>query len=309
MVAVRGVPGMARVAALAPLLLLVALLPPGHAQVGGPGLSIEVRTPPVTAAPEVPFPVTIAITADCDALLRHQDSAAPGTASVAVTWTAPAYATVVGPAVLAFPLQECPGSLDATVEETYSITLGRQAPGLKSLRLDVAAAWTGPAANSDGDATETVVVAADYDEVTVVKVPQKLQTCDCRRLDFQVELENQGNARTQYDFELVGGPGASGWDIRLPDPIILDSPVSGAGGKTAETAIVSISMDGVSGKGAFELLIRPASADQPDKKGEPITVGLLAHRSSFVERMTPGLGGPVMLWALVALAVALRRRA
>ncbi|MEA3165995.1 MAG: hypothetical protein QOJ26_864 [Thermoplasmata archaeon] len=194
-----------------------------------------------------------------------------------------------------------------THEERYLLTLLPEAPGLKSLEVRITVDWAISQTSGNG-ASARMVVAADYRTETNVVVPRKLMVCDCNRFDFEVELTNLGNARTQYNFEVLEPPNGGAWDIQMPDPVVLDSPNSG-GDHTSEKVVISVFADGGSGKGSYTIQILVASADQPDKKGEPIEVHLLANKEGLLDKATPGPGGPMLLVGLVGVALFSRRRA
>jgi hypothetical protein len=285
--------------------LALTIAVPVQAQVGGQELSVSVSPPPSPLVPEQEFVVVVSVTASCDGLLKHVAPTAGG-AVATVTWRAPASILISGSTSVTFSPEGCAGRTEMTVDAPFNITMTREAPGLKSIATEVGASWASPPFGES--AWEKVTFAADYYPLTLVKVAQKVKVCGCDRFDFEVELTNHGNARTQHNFEILKQPDGGKWDILLPDPVILDSPYGGGEGKTVDTAIVSIT-GGEAGKGGYTLRILVVSADQPDKTGEPIEVHLLARKVGVVDRLMPAPGAPVLLLGLVALAMALRRRA
>ena len=129
-----------------------------------------------------------------------------------------------------------------------------------------------------------------------------------KQIPYAIEFTNKGNARTQINFEQNSAPSGKRWDILLPDPVILDSPYAGGGGKTTDTVTITIATpfhDGyVDAMGRFLIDIHIASADQPDLKGETQTIELNSHAQGFY---IPGPSPALLLFALALAGIAARR--
>ena len=237
--------------------------------------------------------------------------------SLTITFTpnCPPSILVTGPTTKVMQLNtagqaQSPGG---TVEATFLVTATREAPGLKSIECTMtvsAPAQTTGATTAPPDASQRFVVSADYYALIQPKIAKKLVASGPdKQVPFAIELTNYGNARTQINFEQGTKPTSGKWDILLPDPIILDSPYSGGEGKTVDTATVTISSTYKNGwnnaKGAYQILMKVASADQPDKKGNDLNANVLVRvRGVYV----PGLEPFVMLAAILGSALVLRLR-
>jgi hypothetical protein len=238
-----------------------------------------------------------------------------GSLTITFTPNCPSSILVTGPATKIMQLSpasqaSAPGG---TVEANFLVTATREAPGLKSIECTLTAsapAQAAPAAAAPSDAVQRFVVSADYYALVTPKMAKKIiASGPDKQVAFSIELTNFGNARTQINFEQGNKPTSGKWDILLPDPIILDSPFSGGEGKTVDTATVTVSSTYKNGwnnaKGSYQVLMKVASADQPDKKGNDLNANMLVRvRGVYV----PGLEPFVMLAAILGSALVLRLR-
>jgi hypothetical protein len=239
-------------------------------------------------------------------------------ASVTVTFkpTCPPSILVTGPTTKILTVNPASQQTSAggDVEGTFSITATREAPGLKTIKCNMTASISQPQAPAGTtvppDASVDFTVSADYYALIQPKIAKKLVASGPdKQVPFSIELTNYGNARTQVNFEQGTKPTSGKWDILLPDPIILDSPYSGGEGKTVDTATVTVSSTYKNGwnnaKGSYQILMKVASADQPDKKGNDLNANILVRvRGVYV----PGLEPFVMLASILGSALVLRLR-
>jgi hypothetical protein len=286
--------------ALVPLLLL----PGAAAQATG---TIELRLEGVPAQPILPAveqPLfTAVVTASCDLVLAR--AAPPGSSNVvAVEFQTSSGVVITGNPSLLLDPQQCVGAQTVEVAAPFQLSVPRTAPGL--VPLPMVARATLPSGNPAQPAVEAApvpfTVTAEYYSVGQAKLSSSLVRCSsCDRVVVPIELTNFGNARTQYGFEWASTP--SGWDGRLPEVILVESPNSGHGPSNATVEVV---VSGGGGEGAFVLVVQPSAADDPAKQGNPLTVNFLVRDTSLVGRATPM--PPVAWLALVLVALALGRR-
>jgi len=202
------------------------------------------------------------------------------------------------------------GSASAQGQATFQITIPRTAPGLTpipctmKIKADAPNQSIGPAPEQ----TVTFSVTADYYSVNQVKLSQKLkQSGPQKQVPFSMDITNFGNARTQYTFELTNKPSGK-WNAILPEVLLVDSPNTGQGSPTSTTTftVATPFKNGWNNiEGAYQLTIKPVSADDPTKTGNPLTANMLVRvRGVYV----PGLEPAVMLAAVLGSALILRLR-
>lgn len=236
--------------------------------------------------------------------------------SVTITFTpnCPPSILVTGPTTKILPLQPqtTVSSGQGSTTADFFVTATREAPGLKSIQctMTVSASPQTTGVTAPPDASQAFVVSADYYALIQPKITKKLQQAGPQKqVPFAIELSNFGNARTQISFELGSKPSGKRWDVLLPDNLILDSPYSGGEGKTVDTATVTVATPYKNGwnneQGAYQITMKPSSADQPDKQGNPISANVLVRvRGVYV----PGLEPFVMIAAILGSALVLRLR-
>lgn len=240
-------------------------------------------------------------------------TAAASSLTITFTPNCPPSILVTGPTTKVMALNPTTQQSQAggTVEGNFLVTATREAPGLKSIECTMtvtAPAQTTGATTAPPPASQKFVVSADFYALIQPKIEKKLiASGPDKQVPFTIELTNYGNARTQINFEQGAKPSGGNWDILLPDPIILDSPYSGGEGKTVDTATVTVSSTYKNGwnnaKGAYQILMKVASADQPEKKGNDLNANVLVRvRGVYV----PGLEPFVMLAAILGSALVLR---
>lgn len=193
---------------------------------------------------------------------------------------------------------------------TFQITIPRTAPGLAPIACTMKMSADAPN-NSIGAIPEQPVsfsVTADYYSVNQVKLSTKLkQSGPQKQVPFAMDITNFGNARTQYTFELTNKP-AGKWNAILPEVLLVDSPNSGQGSPTSTTTftVATPFKNGWNNlEGSYQITIKPSSADDPTKVGNPMTANMLVRvRGVYV----PGLEPAVMLAAMLGSALVLRLR-
>lgn len=201
------------------------------------------------------------------------------------------------------------GQQSATGKGNFQLSIPRTAPGLQTIpcnmKISAQAAGTNPAVPEQ---TAPFSVTADYYSLNQVKVATKLkQSGPQKQVPFEMEITNFGNARTQYTFELGASPSGK-WNAILPEVLLLDSPVSGAGSPT-NTAIFTVATPFKNGwnnlEGSYQIIIKPSSADDPTKEGNPLTANMLVRvRGVYVPSLEPF----VLVGAILGTALVLRLR-
>lgn len=291
--------------------VLSLLVPSSAAQVVG-DLQLAIEGVPTFVKPQIESPEFGAVvTAPCDAVLARIVPTAPQDGvPVIIEFEAESGIVITGASVVLIDPQEClAGAATATVRQPFQLNIPRTAPGLQALPV-VAQAHMAPgpgsAAPLDSEPAP-FMVTADYYAVNLVKVASRLKGCDAPcSVTFDLEVENFGNARTQYTFGLGTQPRGSG-DVDLPPPLILDGPTAD-GGTTRGIATVKVHVGRGTGEAAYQVLLMPAAADDPTKAGNPLSVDVLVRDTSPLAKATPAPTPPLVgLLGLAAAAIARRR--
>lgn len=299
--------------ALLAMLAALALLPSVTAQ-GPLGEPYTVRLEDVPAYPikaELENPMfEVVVDVSCDFVLAHVDPTAPQdpVPIVDAVFQFQSDVVVTGPPTIDADPADCVSpATEATARQPYQISILRTAPGLQAIPGVLKVSPVTPSAGSPGSPEQQIpfTVTADYYSVNQVSVASKLERCK-EECVFELEVTNLGNARTQYTFEIVDGPKGGKWNAELPEALLLDSPNSGQGNSTGVARFVV--HPGVGDReGSYHLLIHPASADDPSKTGNPLTVKVLAQHTRALGIDAPA--GPLVLLLLAGVAIVARRRA
>lgn len=300
----------------ATLLMIAVLFVPGGAAQGELQPTVTANTPSVNDDLIFPETETAQLSIEVDYQMPPGTElsffSGPGIpVSVDIT-NCPSYVSVTGASTKVFPYPE-PGTGTPTTTETFTldVTIGRDAPGLQTITCTAtitAAAVSGGTVQGDSD-TVQFNVRADYYSLIQASVSQKVQQAGpYKEVPFDIELSNFGNARTQIAFEVTERPTGGKWNVAIPDNIILDSPNTGTGSPN-DVATFTVTTTYKNGwnneQGSFTLLLRPTSADQPDKVGNTLSTNMLVRvRGVYV----PGLEPIVMLGALAGAGLVARMR-
>jgi hypothetical protein len=289
------------------------LVPTGAAQgtVPAPSITnIKVGTPTVPIKPAIEnpaFKVTFVYKLGTQAQVGN--APVSGTVTVTMLPTCTNGVLVTGPTttVITIPPQT---TSDIPGEGNFQISIPRTAPGLTPLQCSfkISASSPNPSVPAVPDQTATFSVTADYYSVNQVKLNTKLkQSGPQKQVPFEMEISNFGNARTQYTFELTNKPTGK-WNAILPEVLLVDSPNSGAGSSQTTTSftVATPFKNGWNNlEGAYQVTIKPSSADDPSKAGNPLTANMLVRvRGVYV----PGLEPAIMLGAILGSALVLRLR-
>lgn len=289
------------------------LLPSVAAQnpAGAPSIQVsKVGVPTTPIKPQIENPsFTVEFTYNLPNAAFSAGSVVTSNVNVNLVFQCQSGVTITGASAVIVPIT--PGQASAQGRASYQVTIPRTAPGLQAipcvLRISAAAPNAGTPAVPEQQVPFTVT--ADYYSVNQVKLASKLkQSGPQKQVPFEMEVTNFGNARTQYIFEIGAEPSKGKWNAILPEVLLLDSPNSGQGSPT-NTAVFTVATPFKNGwnneEGAYQIIIKPASADDPSKVGNPLSANMLVRvRGVYV----PGVEPFVMLGAILGTALLLRLR-
>lgn len=299
-------------AALAVLVVAMMLAPIASAQAVNPKVQIVkvgVQSTPIKPQIENPS-FTVEFNYILDNPATTVGSAVNSAVTVDLTFQCQNGVVVTGPAQVIVPIQAGATSTFPG-RGSYQINIPRTAPGLQAIPclLKARAQQVNAGMPASPEAQSPFTVTADYYSVNQVKLASKLkQSGPQKQVPFEMEVTNFGNARTQYIFEIGAEPSKGKWNAILPEVLLLDSPNSGQGSPT-NTAVFTVATPFKNGwnneEGAYQIVIKPASADDPSKTGNPLSANMLVRvRGVYVPSIEPF----VMLGAILGSALLLRLR-
>lgn len=277
-----------------------------------PTLDVAIRAPANQIKPEIESPtMTITVIYNLPTNVQVLGGATNSQVPINFQFNCQQGVVITGPTQIFIVVNPSSTTTSFSKDATFQVTIPRTAPGLQAIPCTVQT--TGGALVSTGvpapaPRTDPFQVTADYYSLNQVKLASKLkQSGPQKQVPFEMEITNFGNARTQYTFELGAGPSGK-WNALLPEVLLLDSPNSGQGSPT-NTAIFTVATPFKNGwnneEGAYQILIKPSAADDPQKAGNPLTANMLVRvRGVYV----PGLEPAIMLGALLGSALLLRLR-
>lgn len=301
---------------------LLPLMPTAQAQSSGqfkPSLELRIESQPTV--PIVPNGAPQPIVVRWTYTFKEQTTTAPTvvTTSTTIKFTpAPVCAApgliITGPPSVSVTFSGAganAGKLTYTDIVTFSVVATQEAPGETPTECTFAA--TADAVNSQIIATEaapvkaTVVVA--YYGLVSSNVPTTIDEAGPQKqITYSIELTNNGNARSNVNFNVVDTHSADGWNPIAPNQILLESKNQGG---TATTKNVNFLVSTPYKNGwnnketTFVLKIQPVSTNNPELKGSEIQVNVLARvRGIYVPGPEPALLG----LAIIGTAFLLRLR-
>ena len=296
------------------LLVVATLLAPmGAAQAVNPKVNIvKVGQPTTPIKPQIDNPsFTVEFNYVLDNAAFSVSGAVNAVVAVDLTFQCQNGVQVTGPGQVLVAIT--PGPTDSTFEGrgSFQISIPRTAPGLTAIPcvLKAKAQQVNAGIPASPETTAPFSVTADYYSVNQVKLASKLkQSGPQKQVPFEMEVTNFGNARTQYVFEIGSEPSKGKWNAILPEVLLLDSPNSGQGSPT-NTAIFTVATPFKNGwnneEGSYQIIIKPSSADDPSKSGNPLTANMLVRvRGVYVPSLEPF----VLLGAVLGTALLLRMR-
>ncbi|MHB1261368.1 MAG: hypothetical protein ACYC2H_06600 [Thermoplasmatota archaeon] len=195
-------------------------------------------------------------------------------------------------------------------EIAFQVTLKPDAPGLETLecKFDLQAAAVNDQALTASNILPTgITVQGQYVPLIQANVANgKLKSAGPQKeVPYQLELTNFGNAKTVVSFAITNEPSSGKWEALAPEQVTLNSEQSGLGNKQTIPFIVSTTYKNGwnNAVGGYTLELTPVAFIDPEAKGTPSTVNVLARvRGVYV----PGIEPFAMLAALVGSALVLR---
>lgn len=209
------------------------------------------------------------------------------------------------------------GAADGTSTDTkpgkisFAIALKPDAPGLETLKCDFslkAAAGANPSTAPESNVLAMSVTAkGTYIPLIQANVANgKLKTTGPQKeVPYQLELTNFGNAKTVINFRIADEPSGGNWEALAPEAITLNTEQSGLGNRQTIPFLVSTTYKNGwnNAVGGYTLELTPIAFNDPEQKGTPTTVNVLARvRGVYV----PGVEPFVMLAAIVGAALVTR---
>jgi hypothetical protein len=260
-------------------------------------------------------------TADCQGALKQDPTS--GDVGFGVTFDAGSQTKniqVNGPSHLVIDGAPClMGANYISKHASWNISATRDAPGLRLIQVTMNATLDRTSLPSilaapSNPAPQGFDVEADYLPLLQANVAQTVLTDGPQRaLSFTIKVENLGNANTTVRFALADPPADSQWLAVLPDPVVLDSPASGAGPTSLVLTfqVTTPHQDGWNNREqSFRLILTPTATVDPAKTGEPISVAMLARVQGFHwgAGLTATALGLLAILVAVALFAARRRK-
>jgi hypothetical protein len=297
--------------------VIATLTPAAVAQVGNPSLSFSLDQVPGIIKPEIgQGTLKATFTYQLPSNIQPQLSTLSSFEQVTVTFDCGAQSNnihISGPTTVLIPVKGGSQQTSFPQSATYTVTVTRDAPGLKLLRCTVGA--TGSPLISQGSAVpaptapgaQTFDVQSDYFPLIQANVDTKiLEGAPQKSVPFQIHLDNLGNAQTTVSFALGDPKPDSRWKTVLPDQVTLDSPKEGTG-TTSAVRNFEVSTPFKNGWNnedqSFTLIMTPTATIDSTKGGLPISVSVLARdRGIYVPGFEPGL----MLMAVLGVALLVR---
>jgi hypothetical protein len=193
----------------------------------------------------------------------------------------------------------------------FQVALKPDAPGLETLKCDFnvkAEAGANPSVAPESNTlTQSITVKGTYIPLIQANVANgKLKTTGPQKeVPYQLELTNFGNAKTVVSFRITDEPKGSKWEALAPEAVTLNTEQSGLGNKQTIPFIVSTTYKNGwnNAVGGYTLELTPTAFIDPESKGTPTTVNVLARvRGVYV----PGLEPFVLVAAVIGTALVAR---
>jgi hypothetical protein len=181
-----------------------------------------------------------------------------------------------------------------TGTSTFTITATQDAPGETQIKCTFqakVAAVVGTQVPETETATTTTPMVVEFLGLLSANVGGTIkQAGPQKQINYQVELTNLGNARTNVNFAL-SAEASGGWKPVAPTQIVLESTQQG-GSEISKNVLFTVSTPFKNGwnnkEDTFQLVITPASTKDPEKVGTAVTVNVLARvRGVYVPSLEP----------------------
>jgi hypothetical protein len=236
-------------------------------------------------------------------------------ASITVTATQKAcspYIQVIGALTKSITINPA-NAQQGTIKDSIAFQVGLKpdAPGLEALQcafeLQAGAGANPQAVPASNPLPTSITVKGTYIPLIQANVANgKLKSAGPQKeVPYQLELTNFGNAKTVVSFLITDQPSSGKWEALAPEQITLNTEQSGLGNKQTIPFIVSTTYKNGwnNAIGGYTLEMTPVAFIDPEAKGTPSTVNVLARvRGVYV----PGVEPFVMLAAILGTALVLR---
>ena len=252
---------------------------------------------------------------------QTQTGALAGTAqpNIIVTATQGAcssYILVIGSLTTSVPIQPQDASGSSSTKDAnivFQVGLKPDAPGLEALQCSFsvkAAAGNPPNALPESNTiTQSITVKGTYVPLIQANVANgKLKTTGPQKeVPYQLELTNFGNAKTVVNFKITDEPAGGKWNALAPEQVTLNTEQSGLGNKQTIPFLVSTTYKNGwnNAVGGYTLELTPIAFIDPEQKGTPTTVNVLARvRGVYVPGVEPFLLVAAVLGAALVARLA-----
>ena len=217
----------------------------------------------------------------------------------AITWTLDCPAPLRLPATSTV-VEHVPAQTTYEGKAVLTVFADEAAPGISAIPCIVTGTFTGTSTQVQAttEASLFVMYAGTINATTIAPErnggPQK-------RITYPIDVTNNGNARTLLTFE-VSKPPASGWQVLLPEPVVLER-----GDTQTVHVVVSTPHDNGYNEGSTDLtiIIHPSSFDAPEQVGPTVSIDLEANVKGFY---VPGPGFGLLALTLGLVAIVRARR-
>lgn len=278
------------------VLLLVLPLAAGQATYE---LAISADDVPPTE-PQEPGSLAIAWSITC---VVGAGIGAPTTGSAELAFAINTTVHVAGATTHNPPLPDCLQTPSTTGEVEFQVTGDRDHPGLTDIPIHIAStlSWAqGPQSYTDAANTTAAMQLGFYPSLAAEAVQGLQQGSPGTTTTFEIEVENFGNAPI---FVAINGTTPR---VAAPAQWPTDALAAGA----AHVLVIEYNhpSDGVwvNEEEVLWLELTPLLATDPDEKGEPVLVNIVARTRGGGDAATPAPALPLVVVALFALARRLR---
>lgn len=290
--------------------LAVVLLAPGATA----AMTLELTPPDEPVFPETELgALDWTATIDCTDLTTGDPGSATGETVLMLEVDHPDTASAVGPRAHIVDLSPCTTDPlgTTTLSDGFDLVVTRHAPARTDLPIHISATLDRPGAMDEVatiNASADTAFQADVYFHPQAKVAQKIVQTSGGPVAFDVELTNFGNSPIRVTAALADAPDDAATWFQGADPLALEWSGAETGDAGIQTLRFQVPEPAVwtNAQAAFSFELAPTFEDQ---EGDPVTLNvLIRHRGSSLSQDSPGPGALLLVPALAAAALLLRRR-